>query len=316
VEPVITTRSLTRYYGQQPAVQDLDLEIAAGEVFGFLGPNGAGKTTTVRLLNGVLSPSSGTAQVLGFDVATEPQEIRKRTGVLTETPNLYEALTARENLRFYGDLYHVPENRLARRSDELLDEFGLIERADDPVGTYSKGMRQRLAIARALLHEPPLVFLDEPTSGLDPAAARMVTNLIQQLSHQHGRTIFLCTHNLNEAQRLCDRVGVIDRGALRAIGSPKELAQELWQTLWIQVELRGEPSARVRQALEQSERVLGWALEDGLVAIQVAKEEMIPDVVGTLVAAGARIYGLRQREHTLEEIYFRVQEKEHKEEAS
>ena len=145
--------------------------------------------------------------------------MRRRTGVLTETPSLYESLSARENLRFFGDLYGVAEEALPGRVDALLEEFGLADRADDRAGTYSKGMRQRLALARTLLHEPRILFLDEPTAGLDPAASRMVNDLIQRLAAQGGHTIFLCTHNLAEAQRLCDRIGVIDRGTLRAVGA-------------------------------------------------------------------------------------------------
>lgn len=304
----IVAEGLTRRFGDHIAVNQLDLTVEQGQVFGFLGPNGAGKTTTVRLLNGVLNANAGRATVLGFDVATQGVEIRKRTGVLTETPNLYEALTARENLRLFGDLYSVPERDLPKRIDSLLEELGLIERADERVGGYSKGMKQRLAIARALLHQPALLFLDEPTSGLDPAAARMVTSLIQTLSHQQGRTVFLCTHNLTEAQRLCQRVGVIDQGVLRAIGTPKELARQLWQKLRIEIDLHGEPSAEVRQALRRAPSVQGQNMEDGLLVLELDAEESIPDVISTITEAGGRIYHVTPREHTLEEIYFEIQE--------
>ena len=304
----IVTEGLTRRFGDHIAVNQLDLTVEQGQVFGFLGPNGAGKTTMVRLLNGVLNANAGRATVLGFDVATQGTEIRKRTGVLTETPNLYEALTARENLLLFGDLYGVPESELPKRADSLLEELGLIERANERVGGYSKGMKQRLAIARALLHQPTLLFLDEPTSGLDPVAARMVTGLIQTLSHQEGRTVFLCTHNLTEAQRLCQRVGVIDQGVLRAIGSPKDLARQLWQKLWIEIDLHGEPSAEVQQALQHAPSVRGQNMEDGLLVLELDAEESIPGVISAIASAGGRIYHVIPREHSLEEIYFEIQE--------
>lgn len=304
---VITTEGLTRAFGDKIAVKGLDLSVRQGEVFGFLGPNGAGKTTTVRLLNGVLRASEGDARVLGLDVATQASEIRAQTGVLTETLSLYEPLTARENLLFSGDLYGVSEDKLPGRANALLQEFGLGERADDRVGTYSRGMKQRLAVARALLHEPTLLFLDEPTSGLDPGAARMVTRVIEELSHREGRTIFLCTHNLAEAQRLCDRVGVIDRGVLQAVGAPQDLARQLWQGLWVEIDLRGAPSSRVTLALQSIPSVLDRSMEGDRLLLRIDREESIPDVVSAIYAAGGRIYSVMPRQHTLEDIYFRIQ---------
>jgi len=303
----ILTEGLTRHFGPKVAVNHLDLRVDQGEVFGFLGPNGAGKTTTVRLLNGVLTATAGRALVLGYDVATDGSEIRWRTGVLTETPSLYEALTARENLLIYGDLYGVPEDKLPRRVEALLEQFGLGDRADERVGSYSKGMKQRLAIARALLHEPPLLFLDEPTASLDPLAARMVWDMIQDLSHREGRTIFLCTHNLAEAQRLCDRVGVIDHGVLQAVGTPRELARQLWHGLWVEVDLHGEPPALVSEALGRLPAVLSRSVDHGKLLLEVEDEESIPEVVAAIAAAGGRIYSVTPREHTLEEIYFEIQ---------
>ncbi len=303
----ILTEGLTRHFGPKVAVNHLDLRVDQGEVFGFLGPNGAGKTTTVRLLNGVLTATAGRALVLGYDVATDGSEIRWRTGVLTETPSLYEALTARENLLIYGDLYGVPEDKLPRRVEALLEQFGLGDRADERVGSYSKGMKQRLAIARALLHEPPLLFLDEPTASLDPLAARMVWDMIQDLSHREGRTIFLCTHNLAEAQRLCDRVGVIDHGVLQAVGTPRELARQLWHGLWVEVDLHGEPPASVSEALGRLPAVLSRSVDHGKLLLEVEDEESIPEVVAAIAAAGGRIYSVTPREHTLEEIYFEIQ---------
>ena len=303
----IIIEGLTRRFSQIVAVDQLDLRVDRGEVFGLLGPNGAGKTTTVRLLAGVLNANAGRAQVLGLDVATQATEIRRRVGVLTETPNLYESLSARDNLLLYGDLYGVPKDVLPQRVQDVLDEFGLSHRADDLVGSYSKGMRQRLAMTRALLHEPALLFLDEPTASLDPAAARMVTDTIQELSRKDGRTVFLCTHNLNEAQRLCDRVGVIDHGRLLAVGAPRELARQLWQRLWVEIDLRGEPSAEVDRVVARMPAVLSRRMEEGKLLLELDDEETIPEVVEAISAAGGRIYGVRAREHSLEEVYFEIQ---------
>jgi len=303
----VITEGLTRRFGEKVAVDNVSLRVAQGEVFGFLGPNGAGKTTTVRLLNGVLNATTGKASVLGYDVATNGTEVRRRTGVLTETPSLYEALNARENLLVYGDLYGVPEDRLPQRVADILDEFGLSDRADEKVGGYSKGMKQRLAIARALLHEPALIFLDEPTASLDPIAARMVWDMIQDLSHREGRTIFLCTHNLAEAQRLCERVAVIDHGVIRAEGTPRELARQLWHGLWVEIDLHGEPAAPVSAALQRLPAVLNRSMEHGKLLLEVNDEESVPDVVAAISAAGGRIYGVTPREHTLEEIYFEIE---------
>ncbi len=303
----IIIEGLTRRFGQTLAVDQLDLRVARGEVFGLLGPNGAGKTTTVRLLAGVLNANAGRAQVLGLDVATQATEIRRQVGVLTETPNLYESLSARDNLLLYGDLYGVPKDTLPQRVQDVLDEFGLSHRADDLVGSYSKGMRQRLAITRALLHEPALLFLDEPTASLDPAAARMVTDTIQELSRKDGRTVFLCTHNLNEAQRLCDRVGVIDHGRLLAVGAPRDLARQLWQRVWVEIDLHGEPSAEGERVVAHMPTVLSRRVEGGRFLLEVDDEKTIREVVEAISAAGGRIYGVRAREHSLEDVYFEIQ---------
>jgi ABC-2 type transport system ATP-binding protein len=308
---IIAAENLTRRFGNTVALDNLNLEVQQGEVFGFLGPNGAGKTTTVRLLNGVLSISAGRASVLGIDVATQSAAVRRRVGVLTENPCVYDSLTARENLAFVGDLYGFPAGKLAARIDTVLAEVGLTDRASDRVASFSKGMRQRLAIARVILHEPELIFLDEPTSGLDPEAARMATDLIQQLSHQAGRTVFLCTHNLDEAQRLCDRVGVIDKGSLQAIGTPAELAHRLWQGLWVDIDLRSEPSEIVKGVLQKLPMVKEWSTENGRLSVQVDDEGLIPDIVMAIATAGGRIYQVNPKTHSLADIYFRIQQDVH-----
>ena len=303
----IRCQGLTRRFGEKGAVRSMDLAVERGEVFAFLGPNGAGKTTAVRMLAGLLQPTEGDAWVLGSDVRLAAAEIRRRIGVLTETPSLYGSLTARQNLAFFGELYDLGPARLGARVDELLGAFELGEAADRPVAGFSKGMRQRLAIARAILHDPELLFLDEPTSGLDPTAALGVREMIQQLSQEAGRTILLCTHNLDEAQRLCGRIGVISEGVLRAVGRPAELAERFWEGLWVEIELEGLADGTLRSVLREA-GADGWEpLGDG-VRVRVASRDEIPSLVGALAGAGARIYRVAPKEWSLADIYFRIQQ--------
>jgi ABC-2 type transport system ATP-binding protein len=307
MSPTIQADGLTRFFGDLKAVDAVTFTVEAGEVFGLLGPNGAGKTTLVRLLNGVLAPSAGTARVLGCDVAAQGDAIRKRTGVLTETPSLYERLTARDNLRFFGTMYGVPEADLSRRVDELLEMFDLTARAKDRVGGFSKGMKQRLALARTLIHQPELLFFDEPTAGLDPEAARQVTELIEKLSQEAGRTVFLCTHNLEEAQRLCSRVAVINKGHLLAVGTPEQLASDLWKGFWIDFTLKVKPGDGLLVNLGALDGVLNLNLDDTHLAVQISDVMLTPRVVGRVVELGGQIMKVAPREHSLEEIYFTLQ---------
>jgi len=303
----IRCQGLTRRFGDKVAVRSMDLVVERGEVFAFLGPNGAGKTTAVRMLAGLLQPTEGDAWVLGSDVRLAAAEIRRRIGVLPETPSLYGSLTARQNLGFFGELYDLDPARLGARVDELLETFELGEAADRPVAGFSKGMRQRLAIARAILHDPELLFLDEPTSGLDPTAALGVREMIQQLSQEAGRTILLCTHNLDEAQRLCGRIGVISEGVLRAVGRPAELAERFWEGLWVEIELDDLADEAVSSVLGAA-GADGWEpLEDGM-RVRVASRDDIPSLVGALAGAGARIYRVAPKEWSLADIYFRIQQ--------
>jgi len=304
---VIQIEQLAHHFGPVKAVDGLTFRVEEGEVFGLLGPNGAGKTTTVRLLNGVLLPSGGRTRVLGLDPITQGCELRRQTGVLTETPSLYERLTARENLAIFGALYGLREPRLSRRVDELLEFFELSGRADDKVGGFSKGMKQRLALARALFHEPPLLFLDEPTAGLDPEAARQVTQMIQQLSHQKGRTVFLCTHNLSEAQRLCDRVAVMNQGRLLALGTLADMARTLWRGLWVDIEFRTPLAGAVADKLRATRGVSEVQLEAMHLAVRVESDEVVPGLVASLASQGAQIMRVNPRQYSLEDIYFALQ---------
>ncbi len=308
MNPIIQTDQLTRRFGDRTAVDSVSLSIEPGEVFGLLGPNGAGKTTLVRLLNGILMPSGGSARINGCDPITDGDKVRTQTGVLTETPSIYERLNARDNLRFFGTLYNVPEADLDRRVNELLGRFGLQNRANERVGGYSKGMKQRLALARTLIHQPKILYFDEPTAGLDPEAARDVTELIQELSRQDGRTVFLCTHNLDEAGRLCDRVAIINQGRLLAVGKPEQLARDLWQGLWIDFVLQAAPAADFEQTVRNVPGVTGVNLDGLQLAVQVTAEDAIPGVIAGIAASGALILRVNPREHSLQEIYFRLQE--------
>jgi len=223
--PIIQASGLTKRFGKLVAVGGVTLEVEAGQVFGFLGPNGAGKTTTIRMLTGLVRPTSGSALVAGFDVVQEPREVKRRVGYLAETPYLYPKLTGREFLAFMGGLYEVPPKVTRQRAEALLILFELADKADELVETYSHGMRQKLALAGAMLHDPPVLFLDEPTSGLDPRSARLVKDLLVALVGR-GHTVFLSTHVLEIAEQLCHRVGIIDQGRVVATGTLDELRHQ------------------------------------------------------------------------------------------
>ena len=226
---VIKTYDLSKYYGKAneiKAVDELDLEVYEGETFGLLGPNGAGKTTTIRLLNCIIKPTSGTATVGGYDILKGDDDVKRVTGLLAESPGLYEKLSAYEFLEFMGALYDVPGNILVERIDDLLKLFSLVDRRDYLLEGYSRGMKQKVLIASALIHDPPILFLDEPTSTLDPRAALMVKDLIRNLSESANKTIFLCSHILPIVEELCDRIGIIDQGKLIAVGTVNEIISQ------------------------------------------------------------------------------------------
>jgi ABC-2 type transport system ATP-binding protein len=232
---VIRTDHLSKHYGKGgeiKALHDLDLEVYEGETFGLLGPNGAGKTTTVRLLNCIIKPTNGTATVNGYDILKEKTEVKRVTGLLAESPGLYEKLSAHEFLEFIGALYDVSRDTLSERIDDLLKLFGLHDRRDYLLEGYSRGMKQKILIASALIHDPPILFFDEPTSMLDPRAALMVKDLIKQLADTAGKTIFICSHILPIVEELCDRIGIINKGKLIALGTIAEIiAQTETKTL-------------------------------------------------------------------------------------
>lgn len=305
--PIIEVQDLQRNFGDHKAVDGLTFHVKQGEVFGLLGPNGAGKTTTVRLLNGILPPAAGTARVYGFDPATQGELIRRKTGVLTETPALYERLSSRENLEFFGTLHGIHPSELNSRVNEILEFFGLSARAKDKVETYSKGMKQRLALARALIHKPPLLFLDEPTSGLDPETAQQVDDLIANLGRTDGQTVILATHNLLEAQRLCDRVAIMNKGKILAMGSLEELSRKLWPVTWVDIKFYSMPTNKGIGSLKSQHGVIQVVAEGYMLSVQVENDEMIPQVIRHLVEQGELILKVNPRDYTLEDIYFALQ---------
>jgi ABC-2 type transport system ATP-binding protein len=301
-EPAIVVEGLVRRFGERAAVDGLDLEVATGEVVGLLGHNGAGKTTTVRLLNGLLVPQEGSSRVLGLDPMEDGEALRARVGVLTENPALDERMSAKETLSLFAALFGVPEAERSERADRLLEELGLSERANDRVGGYSKGMKQRLALARTLLHDPELLYLDEPTSGLDPVAAHEVHERIRELS-ERGRTLLLCTHNLVEAQSLCHRVLVLQNGRVIAEGTPRELVGRIETSGGLRIDVAPEQADEARAALgELGARVRAAKATDEVVVDDVAAAD-IPALVQRLVEADVRIYAVVPDEPTLEDFY-------------
>jgi len=220
--PLIEARNLAKRYGDKPAVDDVTFTVSGGEIFGFLGPNGAGKTTTIKMIVGLLHPTSGTITIGGCDVVQQPVQAKAACGYVPDEPNLYAKLTGRELLRFVGDLYNLDRAQTARRAEELLRLFGLSEAADDTTDSYSHGMKQKTSLAAALVHDPKVLILDEPTVGLDPKSARLIKDILLQMADR-GAAIMLSTHILEIAQNMCDRIGIIDKGRLIAVGTMEEL---------------------------------------------------------------------------------------------
>lgn len=304
----IRTENLTRDFKTVRAVADLSLEIPTGTIFGFLGPNGAGKTTTIRLLLGLLEPTAGQATVLGLDTRTQADDIRARVGALLEHSGLYERLSAEDNLEFYGRAWRLPASQRQARIKELLSNVGLWERRKEIVRDWSRGMKQKLAVARALLHHPQLLFLDEPTAGLDPAAAAALRDDLSALVTQAGVTVFLTTHNLAEAEKLCAQVGVIRQGRLVALGHPDELRTRSGRP---HVEFIGHGfEATVLATLRARPEVSRVEIQNGRLLVELSSPIEVAPLVNLVVQAGAQVEEVRKGQASLEDAFLDLVEAE------
>jgi ABC-2 type transport system ATP-binding protein len=307
-ETIIRTEHLSRSFGTVKAVDDLTLEVPTGIVFGFLGPNGAGKTTTIHLLLGLLEPTQGQASVLGFDTRTQSNAIHARCGALLEFAGLYERMTAEDNLDLYGRINRMSAPDRRTRIKELLTHLDLWDRRKELVGKWSRGMKQKLAVARSLIHRPPLVFLDEPTAGFDPQAAAALHKDLLSLVEREGVTVFLNTHNLVEAEKLCARVGVIRQGKLLTVGSPDELRGSKDAT---QAEIMGKGfTDQILAQLRARPEVASTELQNGHLLIELRQGNEIGPLVNLIVAAGGQIEEIRRGKASLEEVFLTLMEED------
>jgi ABC-2 type transport system ATP-binding protein len=307
--PSIETKELTRKFGSLTAVDSLSFNVEEGEVFGLLGPNGAGKTTTVRMLACLISPSQGSARVHGYDVSRDSLKVRQIVGILTENPSLYERLTAYENLDFFAEAYglsNVHEKRSRIRG--LLEFFELWKRRNERVATFSRGMKQKLAVARALVHKPSVLFLDEPTAGLDPESAKGIRDLVKRLSQREKRTILLCTHRLEDAERLCSRVMIINNGRSVIVGTPGELRSGIAGQPVLQVMLK-RLSQKIVESVKQLKQVRDIVADSSASKLTIMLDDVksgTPEVVRNLVIAGGKVLSVNVLRPSLEEAYLKV----------
>lgn len=301
----IRAAGLTKEYsGHTLALNNLNLSIQQGEVFGFLGPNGAGKTTTVKLLNGLLTPSIGQCEIMGLSPQEKSREVHKLCGVMTESARMYAQLTGFQNLLFFAQANGMSKKEGTQRAEELLKALGIYDARDKKAGAYSTGMMQRLSLARTLVHRPQLLFLDEPTSGLDPESAYSVNQLISEMAKQEGATVFLCTHQLRYAQDLCTKYGLISKGVLIAQGNFEQLLQGLSFT----------PIAAVRTAGPM--KLEGFSFSDGWYRKRIREEEEMPQLLRKILDSGLDIYEAKIEKPSLEDIYFAYVGKEEKSDAA
>lgn len=296
----VMTEGLSKTYtGGKKAVDDITFSLDQGEVFGFLGPNGAGKTTTIKLLSGMLEPSNGNCRVFDVDPTKNPEKLHEISGVITEHAQMYDHLSGMGNLMFYGTLFGMERRDCEKRAKELLERLELTEAAQRKLGTYSTGMRQRLSLARAMMHSPKILFLDEPTSGLDPESAKNVNALIQELAI-NGTTIFLCTHQLRYAQEICTTYGLMDKGNLLATGNLDKLRGMVSSGVTVSVK-----ASRMPEDMEY--RIVG----EGTYELYANSEREIPRMVRQIVEAGGEIYHVYAQQMSLENIYFSLIDKNH-----
>jgi ABC-2 type transport system ATP-binding protein len=299
----IRMENLVRTFGAVRAVDGLSLEVPAGIVFGFLGPNGSGKTTTIRLLLGLLEPSAGRAEVLGCDTRSQAEAIRLKSGALLEHSGLYERLSAEDNLEFYGRVARLPAAERRARIKELLGNLDLWDRRHEAAGNWSRGMKQKLAVARALLHRPALVFLDEPMSGLDPVSAVALRQDLAALVEREGVTVFLTTHNLTDAERLCSRVAVIRKGQLLAVGHPDELSRANGRGGG-RLEIHGRGfDERTLALLREQPEVVSASVPNGHLEIELRENAESSPLVRLLIGAGVEIEEVRKGKASLEAVF-------------
>ncbi|MCP8309894.1 MAG: ABC transporter ATP-binding protein [Candidatus Methylarchaceae archaeon HK01M] len=309
----VETNGLTRRFGSFMAVDHLSFEVKEGEVFGLLGPNGAGKTTTVRMLACLISSSEGSASVGGYDIGRDSLKVRQIVGILTENPSLYERLTAYENMDFFAEAYGLSDVQEKRnRIRELLEFFELYERRNNKVATFSKGMKQKLAIARALVHQPPILFLDEPTAGLDPESSKVIRDLIERLSQREKHTILLCTHHLEDAEKLCNRVMIINRGKSVIVGSPDELRDKIAGQPVLQVILKNL-NQKIIEAIKDVKQVKEVDVDNSASRLIITLDDVksvTPEVVRSIVYAGGMVLSVNTLRPSLEEAYLKLVKEE------
>jgi len=315
LENVIEVKELTKFYGSLLAVDHVKFEVKGKEIFGLLGPNGAGKTTTIRMICGMLRPTSGTAVIAGFDVSQKPEEVKRRIGLVPDVSNLFGELSARVNLEFMGKLYGLDKKTRRERIDQVLELFQLKERQNDLVKYYSKGMHRRLTIAAALLHQPEILIMDEPTSGLDAQTARLVREIIIDLNKE-GRTILLTTHQIDEADRLAQRVGIIDRGRLIALDTPEQIKNSTQGMRALEVKvLNGVDQQRWIPIIKEAEGVDKAFLAEGKIRILSKNlSQMIPTVVNLVDKQGGKIENISVAQPTLEDAFINLTGKSIREE--
>ena len=303
---MIALDSVTRVFGTVRAVDQLSLKVEPGEVLGLLGHNGAGKTTTVRLIAGLLAPTSGEVRVNALDPTTQGATVRRRLGVLPANAAVDDRLTGRQNLKFAAELYDLPRDGLDRRISEVLERFDLAGRAKQSVGGYSTGMRQRLSLARVLLHDPEILLLDEPTASLDPVAARQVRSLIADLAADQNRTVVLCTHDLAEAERLCGRVAILEHGSIKALGTPSDLASATGRTDAL-VEVHPDDTD-IAAGLRAGPSGTATVDEPGRLRWPRAAQSDVPPLVQALARADVRVFSVIRRQPSLEDVYLSLHE--------
>ncbi|MGB9837467.1 ATP-binding cassette domain-containing protein [Methanothermobacter sp.] len=294
---MIEVDSVSKSFGRIRALDNLSFSVREGELMGIIGHNGAGKTTAIRIIAGILHPDSGTVHVGGYDVTRDPIMVKSMIGYLPEEPNLYERFRAADLLRYFGELYGVPRDVLDDRIDELLELVGMSERAEDPINTFSKGMRQRIGIARALIHDPPIIIFDEPTMGLDPATAFSIREFIREL--KGSRTMILCTHYMEEADYLCDRVAIINRGRILDTGTPDELKSRARGDLILEVKV-SEPSLVNRGSLMNISGVKSVEIDGKIIRLSLGSRESIKDVIENIPGT---VFSVNTREATLNDVF-------------